>query len=303
MKKLLISLLVPALSCSAIAQDQFQAQALLSFKDGGNSVGWILAATDTAVRYKTTEASTSFEDAKLSDFSNIYLMEPVEFSEAMDLYEGGKLKEAKEKFAAYKVRSKPTAPLKGNFHTLSAFYEMECLRQLEDYAAMMEILKDFFKEPLTRDHHLRQVELYLMWNALKAESWDQLLAIANERYDEDLPAYQLAQVAYCKALALEKKERPLEALIEYGVAMTADAGASRVIAQNAALNSLGIFAADKEVKAAMDAWGTEDEVKGSLGYNRLRQAQGIAKVYESFLKADKSLPAEYSKFLEFKFEP
>lgn len=303
MKKLLIPLLVPALSCSAFAQETFQTKAILSFKDGGNSVAWILAGTDKAIRYKTSEVSTSFEDANLSQLSNIYLMEPPAFSEAMDLYEGGKFKEAKEKFAAHKTAAKPTAAMKGNFHTLSAFYEMECLRQLEDYEALMEILKDFFKEPLTRDHHLRQLELYIMWNAAHKESWDQLLAIADERYGDDLPAYQLAQVAYCKGLALEKKERPFEALIEYGVAMTADAGASRLIAQNATLNSMRILAADKEVIAAMDAWGTEDEVKGSLGYNRLRQAQGLAKVYEGFLKADKALPDAYKKFLEYKFEP
>ncbi|MFK7850621.1 MAG: hypothetical protein AB8D78_06545 [Akkermansiaceae bacterium] len=301
MKKLLSTLLIPVISCTAIAQDAFQARAILSFDGGGNTVAWILAATDKAVRYKTSANSTQFEDAGISDFSNIYLMEPPQFSEAMDLYEGGKFKEAKEKFAAYKKISKPIAALKGNFHTLSAFYEMECLRQLEDYEAILEILKNFFKEPLTRDHHLRQLELYVMWNAVKSEAWDQVIAIADERYDENLPAYQLAQVAYCKGLALEKKGKPQEALVEYAVAMTADAGASRFTAQNAALNSLRIYNADKEVQAAMEAWGTEDEVKGSLGYNRLREAQGIAKVFRSFLKADKAL-GDYVKFLEYKFE-
>lgn len=301
MKKLVLSFLVPLLSLGAFAQDTFQAKAILSNVDGSNSVAWILAASDTSIRYKTTEVSTDSIDARLTDFSLIYLMEPAEYSEAMDLFESGKFEEAKEEFAKYKEFSKPTATLKGNFHTLSGFYEMECMRKLGDLKGLAEALSNFSKDPLTRDDHLRQLDLYVMWSAVNTESWDRLLILTRDRDDEKLPAYQRAQVAYCKGLALQKKEepQPKDALIEYGIAMTADSGASRVIAQDAALNSLQIYFEDEKVQVAAANWGTDDEEKGSVGYAMLKEAAGLAKIYDSFLKMDKPLSEEFAKFLKY----
>ena len=301
MKNFLIALLVPCLSLSALAQKEFQTKAILSTTGGDNSVAWIQQASAKEIRYKTRAVSTDSKIKKITDFAIIYLMEPAEYSEAMDLFESSKFKEAMEMFVAYKTLSKPTAALKGNFHTLSAFYEMECLRKLGDYAGLATALQSFVKSPLARVDRLRQLELYVMWNAVQDESWDRLLILTSQRDDEDLPGYQRAQVAYCKGLALQKKEepQPIEALVEYSIAMTADAGASRMLTQNAALNSLKIYFEDEEVQVAMSNWETEDEAKGSVGYARLLEAAGLAKIYESFLKVDKVLSEDYAKFLKY----
>lgn len=303
MKKIFFALLVPCFQFSAVAQEAFQAKAIITTAKGENSVVWILESSAKEFRYKTTVVSTDSTIAKISDFSMIYLMEPEQYSEAMDLFEAGKFTEAKEKFVAYKDFSKRTASLKGNFHILSAFYEMECLRMLGDYAGLATALQSFQKATLTRDDQLRQLDLYVMWNALNEESWDRLLILTNQRDDENLPAYQRAQVAFCKAMALHKKEEPdLEgALVEYATAMTVDAGASRVIAQEAALNSLKIYFEDEDVQAAMSNWGTKDEAKGSIGYSRLKEASGLAKIFESFLKVDKELSKDLSKLLTYTF--
>lgn len=142
-----------------------------------------------------------------------------------------------------------------------------------------------------------------MWDAVRTESWDKLLQIAEERDDETLPGDQRAQVAYCKGLALDKLNRGAEALVAYGIAITADAGASEKVTQDAVLNSLGIYARDKEVQEAMEKWGTEDESKNSRGYNRLLEAAGLAKFYEKFLAVGKPLTEEAKKFLKYGEEP
>ena len=301
MKKFLLLLLAPCLSLSALAQNNFEAKAILSPKEGGSSLVWVLAATDKGIRYKTTAVATDHVDAKIADFGLIYLMEPADYSEAVDLFESEKLKEAKEKFIACKEIYKPTATLKGNFHTLSAFYEMECMRKLGDYEGLATALGSFDKDPLTRADHLRQLDLYVMWNALKDENWDSLMKIASAREDEKLPGYQRAQVAFCKGMALQNKEEPQleDALLQYSIAMTADAGASRMIAQDAALNSLMIYFEDEQVQIAMANWGTADEAKGSVGYARLKEAAGLAKIYENFLKVDKALSEDTAKFLNY----
>jgi len=300
MKNLLLFLLIPALSVSASAQEAFQIPAIMSQPDGANFRAWILASTKTDVRYKTTEISTDFTDAKISSFATIFLIEPPEYSAAVDLFEARKYKEAQAKFAEVKEFHKPMATMNDNFHTLSAFYEMESMRKQGDYEGIAAALGKFIKEPLTRDHQLRQLELYVMWDAVRAEAWDRLIIIASERDAENLPGYQRVQVAYCKGLALEKLKRGREALIEYNIAMTADAGASEEITRDAALNSLGIYRDDEEVQLAITNWGTEDENKSSGGYTRLLEAGALARLYNLTLGTGKALPADLKKLTDYK---
>jgi len=299
MKSLLLSLLLPALAMPAFAQG-FQAEAILSKPDdGGTFRAWILAATKTKVRYKTTAVSTDFIDANISDFATVFLVEPPEYAAAVDLFESRKYKEAQEAFAAVKETYKPIATLPDNFHTLAAFHELECFRHLADYEGLAAALKSFIKEPLTRDNHLRQLDLYIMWDAVRALAWDRVLLIAAERDDEVLPGYQRAQVAYCKGLALDNLERGREAIVEYSVAMTADSGASEIITQQAALKALGVYRKDEEIRIAIQNWGTEDENKNSPGYTRLTEAAALAKFYEKYLSLGKTLPAELKEFTKY----
>ena len=298
MKKILLLLLLPVLSVSAIAQE-FQLETIFSKAEGDNFRAWIIAATKTQVRYKATQISTDFIDARVSDFATIHLVDPPAYTAAVDLYEGRKYKEAKEKFTEFMVISKPIAGFKDNYYTLSAYYQMECMRKLGDYEGLQKALGSFIKEPLTRDYQLRQLDLYVMWDALRTKSWDRLRIIATEREAETLPGDQRAQVAFCKGLALQNLDRGQEALIEYGIAVTADSGASEEITQDAALNALDIYAKDEAVKTAMANWGTKDENKNSPGYTRLLEASSLAVFYEKYLTVGKPLAEDGKKFLKF----
>lgn len=298
MKRFLPILLLPALSVSAFAQG-YQAEAVISTPEKQTFRAWIIAATKTEIRYKTSAVSTDFVDARIIDFATVHLMEPPEFSAAVDLFEGRKYKEAKEKFAAIKAVSKPLSALKDNYYTLSGFYELECMRKLGDYEGIQTALKDFLKEPLTRDYQLRQLDLYVMWDAYREKAWERLVVIASERDDEALPGDQRAQVAFCKGAALENLGRGAEALIEYGIVVTADSGASEDITEQAALNALGVYFKDEAVQTAIRNWGTEDENKNSPGYSRLLEAAGLADLYQKYLTIGKPLSADLKGFLKY----
>ena len=291
-------LIIPALCTSAFAQTGFQAPAVFAKSDGEKFKAWILAATKTEIRYKTNLVSTSYVDAKIADFSTIYLINPPEFVVALDLYEAKKYKAAKAEFAAIKEAQKPSENLKGNYHTIAAFYEMECMRQLGDYTGLSAALQNFTKEQLTNENQLRQLDLYVMWDAVKSKSWDKLLTIATERDAENLPGDQKAQVAFCKGLALENLKQPMEAITAYNIAMTADTGASDMITQNAAIQIMQIYLADPEVQVAMEQKKADTENKNSNGYNRLKEAIALAKFYELALKADKDLPSDLTPLLD-----
>lgn len=300
MKRFLLPILLcHALCATAIAQEEFQAEAVISKPNGENFNAWILAATKREIRFKTRKVATDFTDAKIADFATIHLIEPPDFSAAVDLFEGRKYKEAQEKFAALKITYKPIAQFKDNYHTLSAYYEMECMRKQGDYEGLATALQSFIKEPLAREYQLRQLDLYVMWDAVREKAWDRLVIIATERDDENLIGDQRAQVAYCKGLALDNLGRGAEALIEYGIAVTADSGASEEITQQAGLNALGIYFKDEEVQTAIRNWGTDDENKNSPGYTRLLEAAALAKFYEKFLTIGKPLTAEYKTFLKY----
>lgn len=298
MKSLTLALLVPFLALAAHAQE-FQSETYFTEPDGGNFRGYVIAATDTQIRYKLTSVSTDFNDAKISDFATIFLVRPKEYTEAMDLYEAGKYKEAQEKFRVYKEFSKPIAALKGNYHTLSAFHEMECMRRLGDLEGIAAALKDFSKGALINEYHLRQLDLYIMWDAVREKSWDRVISIASERDSEALPGYQRAQIGYCKGLALQNLGRIGEALTQYAVAMTADAGASEILTNKAALNSLRIYFDNEEVKFAMSVWGTPDESKNSNGRSLLLEANALASEYEALLGLGDPLPGEFKPFLKY----
>ena len=300
MKHLILPLLlIPALTIPAFSQ-AFEAEAILSKpNNGGTFRAWIIAATKTQIRYKTNKISTDFDDARIADFATVFLVEPPDYAAAMDLYEGRKYKEAQEAFAAVKERCKPIAVMPDNFHTLAAFHEMECFRHLGDYEGLAAVLKTFLKAPMTRANQLRQLDLYIMWDAVRAAAWDRVLIIASERDEEVLPGYQRAQVAYCKALALDNLGRGREAVIEYSIAMTADSGASEILTQQAGLKALGVYQKDPEVQVAIQNWGTKDENKNSTGYTRLTEAAALAVFYEKYLNLGKPLPAELKAFTKY----
>jgi hypothetical protein len=63
---------------------------------------------------------------------------------------------------------------------------------------------------------------------------------------------------------------------------------------------LSIYSKNPDVQAAMSAWGTDQEKKGSVGYNKLLEAGALARIYNNCFSSSKELPSEYKKFMDFK---
>ncbi len=284
-------------------QAPFQAPALLLEKSGSTTNAWLVAATKSSIRYRETEVASSTIDARISDYQSIYIFEPREYAEAMNLYQAGKYQEARELFAAVKDRFKPIQALPDSPGALAAFYEMECLRKLGDLDGLAAALQKFDKDPLTRETQLGQIELYVLWEAVRTKDWNRVEILANQRAKTRLPGDQRAQVAYCHGLALEGLERPDEALTAYQTAMTADAGASEDIARAAALRILSILKADAGVVNAIKDWGTKQENKNSGGYAKLLEASAVATLFEMLLGAETPLPAEFKDLLKYRPAP
>jgi hypothetical protein len=281
------------------SKSNFQAAARLIEADGSSKPVWIKEAEAGILRFVEDETSSVIHEIGIKDVASVYFLEPGDYAQAIDLYQARKYEPAKEKFIAIKNHYKPVESLPNNYSTLAAFYEMECLRKLGDLDGVAYVLQGFKKESLTRDHHLRQLEMYIFWEAARTKSWDRLDAMAKEREKERLPGYQRAQVAYCHALALEGLGKPDAALDQYQTAMTADAGSSEDLARQSALSILRIHQNDPRVKQAIQVWGTPQENPSAPGDQRLLEAGAIANLFQLSFGAGVALPEEYRVFLKY----
>ncbi len=278
------------------AKRDFQTEAYLIDKVGESRKIELVAATRTSIRYRIPEGSKDVLDFVLQDGAAVFLSEPKDFAKAMDLYQGRKYAAAMEQFVAIKEHYRPIEGLEDSYSTLAAYYEMECLRKLGDLEGLATALQKFSKGPLSREYQIRQLELYVLWDAVRTKSWERLEALTNERANLRLPGDQRAQIAWCQGLALEGLGRPAEALVSYQTALTADAGASEEITRQAALRILAIYQQDADVKLALSLWGKDPAKVSEKARAKLAEAEAVAALFEKSLGSGVALPAEFRVF-------
>ncbi len=220
------------------------------------------------------------------------------FTAAIDLYQGRKYQEAKAAFSEINTRANAGNSPDDKTAVFAAFYETECLRKLGDLDGLAKALRKMERDPALGGHRLRQLEIDTLWESVGAKDWERIDQLARTRLHERLPGDQRAQVAFCHGLALEKLDRPLEALVALNAAMTADAGASEEIARQAALGVLRIHRADPGVQAALTGSGASDDNRESPGFFRLKEAAAVAFLFELTLGAGTPLPPEFKEFLK-----
>jgi hypothetical protein len=293
----LLAATLPAAAQRVIAKET---EALLVHDDDSYEDIWISIATSTAIRYYENKVDTEPTDMKIAQAKSLYLKEPKEFSEAMDLFQARKYAEAKAKFAACKDLFKATEAMPGNFSAQGEFYEMECMRKTGDLEGINTLMQRFKPDPLPREDQRLQVELYTLWDAVRTKGWQRIETMAADWKARPLPLNLRTQIAYCLGLALEGLKKPAEALNAYSAALVADNGASVELVKPAALNILRIHRADPEVQKAVSRWGKEDEVKHAAGRLRLLEASAVAHFYLKFIGSE--LPPEYRDLLKYKEE-
>lgn len=312
MRTFLCAAILPLSSLMVAAQTELakpvSAEALMIHEDGTFEPIWIISATKSQIRYQGSAVDTDSTDMMISKAKSIYILEPKEFTKAIDLFQAHKYDEAKPKFAALKDRYKFMQAMPGNFSALSAFYEMECMRRLGDLEGLSAASQKFIKDPLQRENQAKQVEAYVIWDAVRTKSWQRVDALCKEwtadkeRTAGRLPNFIRAQIGYCHGLALEGLKKPVAALNAYNTAITADSGASEEITRQAALNIMRIHKADPGVELAIKLWGTVDDNKTASGRARLLEASAMAAIYQKFLSGGTPLPAEFKSLLRYKEE-
>ena len=179
------------------------------------------------------------------------LDEPDLFKEGMRLYRNRTYKEAQGKFTACREAYKTVDDLPGNYSTLAGFYEIECSRRTGDFEGMVRLMDDFRPGALEREEHKNQLEVLTVWTGVRTKSWRKILMDTPEMLAQDKwTGTQLAQIYYCRGLALEGMNEPIKALTAFNGTITADYTASQELTKKATLNCLRIIKDLEEVQLA-----------------------------------------------------
>lgn len=279
--------------------------ARLLYKDGSHDDAYVISYKDGFVTYRTNLRALNNVRVGPEKLVAVYFYEPAIFSEALDLYQGRKYSEAKEKFAQCELDYKAVDTAPDNYGTLSGFYRLECNRRMMDLDDLSRELEKFSKKGLTRETHIQQLEVYAFWEAVRLKDWERLDRLAEAWRKRKVSGSQRAQIAYCHALALEnlaKKDprRMIDALNAYNWVFSADFAASSELVTASFHNALRIYSSDPEVSLAINLWGQEHENKNSGGYQRLIEANTLVKLYkQAGFDRVKPLDPAYLKFLKY----
>jgi len=283
---------------SSFAQNDPQ---VLLMTDKETYTGFMVAADKTKILWKENEASTVRRQLSLAT-TTVYFVQPVEFTEALELFKSRNYKDARTKFAECSDLYQKVREVKGNFSTLAKFYEMECARKLGDLDGLAALYETFDPENLLHEYHKMQVKIYgIFWDAVRTQSWVRLdgLVTGDEWRKARLPGNLRAQLAYCHGLALEGMQMPIKALNAYNGAFVADFGASEEITKKAALNSLRILSKHPDVDLTMNLYKTEDYSDDSSGALLIKEGTALIKLWDKTLGAGEKLPENYKIFLKY----
>ena len=281
------------------------APARLMRKDASHDDVLILSYGKGTVTYKMKKNDLNIAKVAMSDLDSIYFYQPPIFAEAMALYQGRNYVEAKKQFIKCEKAFKTVDTAPNNYGTLAGFYVLECSRREFDLTALGGEQEKFRKDGLTRETQLQQLEVNAFWEAVRSKSWERLDRLAQGWQKRKVTGAQRAQIAYCHGMALEQlakknPKRMTDALNAYNRALSADFTASHEIVVAAANSALRIYSSNPKVQLAMKLWGTEDESKGSSGYQLLLEANTLTKLYlQAGWDVDKPLTAEYKAFLNY----
>lgn len=240
---------------------------------------FLLGGKPSEFSFLTTKQSTQVRRANLNGGASIFFMQPAEFSKAMDLFEGRKFSEAAIAFAATADKYSGFDQFDDNYCTLAGFYELESLRKQLAVSDLVQKAANYNAKHLSNTEQLQQIEIYKFWQLMQSKSWEQLVSLSDEWNAKHIADSHRAQIAYCKAVALQGLGRQDEALDAYALAFTVDTLKSSEIVRAAAVAALEIYLADSGVANAISSWGSSQQGQSSKGYKWLVEANALAHLY------------------------
>ncbi len=170
-----------------------------------------------------------------------------------------------------------------NYGSLARLNQLECYRNMGDYAKIAAKRPLLKKVGLSEKYH-PQVDLFAGWGTLatleKPGEVAQLDRLVSDLREADLVPSQLAQTFFLSGKANEEKGEAGKALTDYHRVFTLDFGTDRALSKVA-------------METALKLYAVEDKIHKDRG--RLEEAHGLAKIYGSLFGEVPTEAAQFAK--------
>lgn len=291
-------ILLAALTTLGFSQEL--SKAVINKKDGNSKQILLKRANKTALYYVDNVRDTTETAFPLTDIESIFFYRPSSFNKAIDLYNQDDFDLAKVEFTKCKEEFSSLKNIDGNYSKLSSYYEMECARRKGDLETLNTLLDAFRPDAIVNENALTQLSIYPFWEAVRNESWDRLILIADQWNKKKIPGSQRAQVAYCHALALEGKGDTDNALLKFNEAIALSELKEVEVIENACDKIISLILADEANKERFDLIGEKDAETKSRAYYQLREASSVAKLWDGMTAQTRPLNPKYASLLKLK---
>jgi hypothetical protein len=227
---------------------------------------------------------------------NIALETPEEIQLALDTWIKGNHAAALPMLERLVTRYKDLRDLPGAHIRRLEILHLDSLRRTGNFDKLRDalaIIKPEDYSPWGQD----MIYALKAWEAHSKRDWRRLEILTRD-LDKVAPGEPAAQLAFTRAVALHRLDRPDEALAEYHRAMTIDYTRSRELMAESLLGALEIYNADPQIREFFQRYGSED-YNPEAGYVlRAKEAGWLARLMTDLKPAGRELPAAFSKFLE-----
>lgn len=264
-------------------------------------------------------------DIAVSKSTAFYMMQPNELKRAIELYQDGKLEEARKYASASKKKYIMVAPLAHNPATTAALLELECAIRLLDFAGVKEIVASFPQRAALEPKEATGVDISELLGLIADQKWADIISKGTPLLakQKGMPLKQIAQLNYAMGVAKaaqfdaatlssEDDKVRLAALKQYNsildnlaVSIVAEHNASPELVGAAILHSLDLYAKSPAVIAYLKEIGAAPvSIKMSEeAPQNLKDAAGLSYIYSNILFPDKKLDPKYQVYTKFYRNP
>ena len=268
MKKLLFHWVLLLALFGGFPANAKSAKALIKLKDKPPQSGYLVSATVKTISFSQSAGGQGARSYPRDMIEDIRVTPPVEWTKAEKLWSAGSYSAAQRIYAQIRNDYYDLLPLVGEFPSLAAFRETECLRYMEKWTELRKraaLLKKEHYEP----GYQAKIAMYDLWDSYASvraskKGIERLEALVRPFRSSKNSLDVMAQAAFISGYVHEFRGDDVEALSDYHRACTLNLGRDQKLSLQAMEAALKIYAADEDIE--------DNRVK-------LREAHGIGQIY------------------------
>lgn len=266
----------------------------------------VVGGNRTTLLYKLGAQEVDPRQMPYSRVKSLIFIAPEEYVTALQNYQNAKYKEARATFANVRTKYAATEALPGNYAVKAAFYEVDSLVRLLDWAAVKNLTPGLTKNAyLLTGNMPTDAEVYALLGKLADNTPDAVIESGNAMLANKAKwnLRQTGRIAYALGVSHAAKGDQKKALDSFAMTMVAHHGGDLDLVASAITKSMDLLAADETVVKFMQSPPQELPVKARIAPAtvpaKMQELAALAYMYKHVLFPNRVLDAKYEPYLRF----